>query len=82
MVRPQRYVNGARKVGEWPYFADESMERKTPISGERPYHARCRGEEPDDRTPGKGDYDRNHYRCPGFGFDSIIEYLNEWEAGR
>ena len=57
------------------------MERKTPISGERPYHARCRGEESDDRTPCKGDYDRNHHRRPGFGFDSIIEDLNEWEAG-
>ena len=63
------------------YFADGSMERKTPISCERPYHTRCGGEEPDDRTPGESDYDRNHHCSSGFRFDSIVEHLNEREAG-
>ena len=63
------------------YFADVSMEGKTSISGKRPDHARCGREEPNDRTPGEGNYDRSHHRRSCFGFDSVVEDLNEREAG-
>ena len=39
------------------YFADKSVEGETSVSGKGPDHARCGGEEPDDCTPGEGDYD-------------------------
>ena len=58
------------------------MQWKAAITGKRPDHARCCGEEPDDRTPDKGEYNRNHDRRSGFGFDAVVENLDEWEAGR
>lgn len=63
------------------YFANEGMECKTLISGEKPHHARCRGEKNDNRGPDKSDYDGDH-RCSSYSrVDSIIKHLNEREAG-
>ncbi len=57
------------------------MEGKASISGKGPDHARCGRQEPNDRTPGKGDYDGYHHGRSSFGLDSVIEDLNEREAG-
>ena len=73
-----------RMIGESgirSYFANESVEWKAPIPSKRPNHTRCRGEEPDDRTPGKSDYDGSHHRRSSLGTYSIIEDLDERETG-
>lgn len=75
-------VVSSGKAGFQSYFADGSMKGKTSIPSKRPDHARCGGEEPDDRTPGKGDYDRSHHRRSSFRLDSVIEDLDERETSR
>ena len=63
------------------YFANELVERKAPIPSKRPNHTRCRREEPNDRTPGKSDYDGSHHRRSAFGLYPIIEDLDEGKTG-
>ena len=63
------------------YFTDKLMKGETTISGKGPDHAGRGCEEADDGTPCESDYYRHHDRSSGFRFDSVVEDLDEGEAG-